>query len=117
MAIGTSINTAISPSIPFSRRVINDIEEHERRVLDRYVEGTNTSPVQTLDEQEKEVTTSNTAQKARITPAKMQEEILQLESLETEDTSMKQVNPMQGKDSESLLLCCSNVVIKFKSLY
>ena len=37
-AVRTSINTSISPSIPFSRRVINDIEEHQRRVLDNYVE-------------------------------------------------------------------------------
>ena len=62
--MGTSINTAISPSIPFSRRVNNDIEEHQRRVLDSYVEGTNrgtnTSPVQTSDEQEEKVATSNT---------------------------------------------------------
>ena len=96
--MGTSINTAISPSIPFSTRVINDIEEHQRRVLNRYVEGTNrgtnTSPVQTSDEQEEEVITSNTGQKARITPVEMQEE--------TEDTSAKQVNPISGQDSESL---------------
>ena len=26
-ALGTSVNTAVSPPIPFSRRVINDIEE------------------------------------------------------------------------------------------
>ena len=49
VAMGTSINTSISPSITFSRRVINDIEEHQRRVLDDFVEGTNrgtnTSPV------------------------------------------------------------------------
>ena len=49
VAMGTSINTAISPPIPLSRRVINDIEEHQRRVLNSYVEGTNrgtnTSPV------------------------------------------------------------------------
>ena len=32
----------------------------------------------------------------------MQEETLQLESLETENTSIKQVNPMPGQDSESL---------------
>ena len=32
-AMQTSINTAISPSITFSRRVINDMEEHQRRVL------------------------------------------------------------------------------------
>ena len=104
--MGTSINRAISPSIPFSRRVINDIEEHQRRVLDIYVEGTNrgtnTSPVQTLDEQGEEVTTSNTGQKDGITPAEMQEETLQTESLEMEDTSIKQVNPMPGQDSGSL---------------
>ena len=56
--MGTSINTAISPSIPLSRRVINDIEKHQRRVLDSYVEGMNrgmnTSPVQSSDEQEEE---------------------------------------------------------------
>ena len=100
----TSINTAISPSIPLSRRVINDTEEHQRRVLKSYVEGTNrwtnTSPVQTLDEQEEEVTTTNTGQKARITPAETQEETLQLESLEIEDTSIKQANPTPGQDSE-----------------
>ena len=104
--MGTSINTAISPPIPISRRVINDIEEHQRRVLDSYVEGTNrgtnTSPVQTSNEQEEEVTTSNTGQRARITPAEMQEETLQPESLETEDTGMKQVDPSQSQDSESL---------------
>ena len=91
--MGTSINTTISPSIPLSRRVIYDIEEHQRRVLESYVEGTNrgtnTSPVQTLDEQEEEVTTTNTGQKARIAQAEMQEETLQPESLETENTSMK----------------------------
>ena len=90
--------------MPFSRRVINDIEEHQRRVLDDSVEGreTNTFPVQNSDEQEEEVVISNTAQKARITPAETQEETLQLESLETEDTSIKQVNPMHDPDSKSL---------------
>ena len=55
-----------------------------------------------MDEQEEEVTTTNTGQKARITQTETQEETLQLESLETDDTGMKQVNPMQGQDSESL---------------
>ena len=32
----------------------------------------------------------------------MQEETLQLKSLETEDTGIKQVNPMQDQDSKSL---------------
>ena len=53
--MGTSINTSISPSIPFSRRVINDIEEHKRRVLNDSVEGTNTSPIPDPEEQEEEV--------------------------------------------------------------
>ena len=62
----------------------------------------NTSPVQTSDEQEEEITTTKTGQKARITPAEMQEETLQPESLEIEDTGMKQVDPTPGQDSESL---------------
>ena len=33
-ALGTSVNTAVSPSIPFSRRVINDIEEQQRKALE-----------------------------------------------------------------------------------
>ena len=98
----TSINTAILPPIPLSRRVINDIEEHQRRVLDSYVEGMNrgmnTSPVQSSDEQEEEITTMTKGQKAAITQAETQEETLQLESLETKDTSMKQADPTQGQD-------------------
>ena len=33
-AIGSSPNTALSPSIPLARRIINEIEEHQRTVLD-----------------------------------------------------------------------------------
>ena len=102
--MGTSINTSISPSIPFSRRVINDIEEHQTRVLYNYGEGanrgTNTSPVPNPGEQEEEITIPNTGPQARITPAETQEETLQLESLEIEDTSIKQVSPMQNQDSK-----------------
>ena len=32
-AMGTSINTAVSPSIPFTRKVINDFEERQRKTL------------------------------------------------------------------------------------
>ena len=39
VAMGTTINTSISPSVPFSRRVINDIEECQRRTLDDSIEG------------------------------------------------------------------------------
>ena len=101
----TSIYTSISPSLPFSRRVINDIEEHLKRVLDDSVEGTNrgtnTSPVPNPSEQEEEVIIPNTGPQARITPAETQE-TLQLESLDTEDMGINQVNPMHDQDSESL---------------
>ena len=106
VAKGTSINTAISHPIPLSRRVINDKEKHQRRVLDSYVEGMNrgmnTSPVQTLDEQEEEITNMTTGQKATITLAKTPEETLQPESSETEDTGMKQADPTQGQDPASV---------------
>ena len=94
--MGTSINTSVSPSIPFSRRVINDIEEHQRRALNDTVEGTNrgtnTFPVPAPEEQEEEVITPNTGLQAGIIPAETQEETLQPESLETQDTGIKQVN-------------------------
>ena len=68
-AMGTTINTSISPSIPFSRRVINDIEKCQRRALDDSVEGTtrgtNTSPVPGPEEQEDIVISYNP--KYRIT--------------------------------------------------
>ena len=105
-AMGTSLNTAISPSIPLSRRVINDIEEHERRVLDSYVDsinrGTNTSPVQSLDEQQEETKTTSRGQKPVVTQADLQEETLQPESPETEDIGMKQAYPtyVQAQDVE-----------------
>ena len=100
--MGTSINTSVSPSIPFSRRVINDIEEHQRRALNDSVEGTNTSPVPSPEEKEKEVVTPNTGLQARIIPAETQEETLQPESSETQDTSIKQVHTIQDQDSKPL---------------
>ena len=105
-AIGTSINTSVSPSIPFSRRVINDIEEHQRRALNDSIEGatrgTNTSPVPGSGEQEEEVITPNTGLQARIIPTETQEETLQLEYLETQDTGIKQVHTIQDRYSEPL---------------
>ena len=104
--MGTSLNTAISPSIPLSRRVINNIEEHEKRVLDSYVEGTNrgmnTSPVQSSDEQQEETTTTSKGQKSVVTQGDLPEETLQPESPETEDTGMKQADPtyVQAQDVE-----------------
>ena len=61
-AMGLSPNTALSPSIPLTRRVINKIEEHQRTVLDSYAEGMdrgmNTSPVLSSDEQQVEIKTT-----------------------------------------------------------
>ena len=102
--MGTTVNTSVSPSIPFSRRAINDIEECQRSVLDDSVEGTtrgtNTSPVPGPEQQEVEVI--NTGLQARIIPAETQEETLQLESLETQDTCIKQVHTIQDQDSKPL---------------
>ena len=44
----------------------------------------------------------STGPQARITPAETQEETLQVESLEIQDTSIKQVNSMEDQDSKSL---------------
>ena len=100
--MGTSINTAILPPIPLSRRVINDTEEHQRRVLDSYVEGINrgmnTSPVQSLDKQQEEITTTSKGKKPVITQADLQEETLQQESPEAEDTGMKQADSTYDQD-------------------
>ena len=96
IAMGTSLNTSVSPLIPFSRRVINSIEEHQRKALADSVEGTargtNTSPFPDLEEQEEEVITPNTNLQATTPQADTQEEMLQLESLETEDTRVKQIH-------------------------
>ena len=71
--MGSSPNTAILPSIPLSRRVISDTEEHLRQVLDNYAEGkdkgTNTSPVQSSDEQQDETKTTSKGQKPVVTQA------------------------------------------------
>ena len=57
--MGSSPNTALSPSIPLTRRVINEIEEHQRTVLNSYAEGMdremNMSLVLSLDEQQFEI--------------------------------------------------------------
>ena len=106
--MGSSPNTAILPSIPLSRRVISDTEEHLRQVLDNYAEGkdkgTNTSPVQSSDEQQDETKTTSKGQKPVVTQAEWQEETLQLESPETEDTSIKQADPtnIQAQDIEEM---------------
>ena len=90
-----SLNTSVSPPIPLSKRVINDIEEQQRKTLKDTVEDTvrwiNTSTTSDLEEQDQEVIGPNIKLQARITQADTQEETLQLESLEKEDTGIKQV--------------------------
>ena len=58
-SLGTSVSTVVSSPIPFSRRVINDIEQQQRKVLEDTVEGnirlTNTSPISDAEEQDEEV--------------------------------------------------------------
>ena len=102
--MGSSPKTAISSTIPLSKRGINDIEEHQRTVLNSYVEGMdrgmNTSPVLSLDGQQDEMKTTSKGQKPVVTQAELLENTLQLESPETEDTSMKQAEPtdVQAQD-------------------
>ena len=95
--MGSSPNTALSPSIPLTRGVINEIEEHQRTVFDSYAEGMdremNTSPVLSSDEQQVEIKTTSTGQKPVDIHTELQDNTLQLESPEMEDTSIKQVEP------------------------
>ena len=96
-ARGSSPNTALSPSIPLTRRVINEIEEHQRTVLDIYAKGMdremNTSPVLTLDEQQVEIKNTLTGPQPVDTHAEVQDNTFQPESPEMEDTSIQQVDP------------------------
>ena len=100
-ALGTSLNTTVSLPIPFFRRVISDIEEQQRKALKDTVEGTirstNTSPTSEPDEQDQEVSFQSVKPQAALTQAETQEETLQLESLETEDTSIKKVHTQKTK--------------------
>ena len=74
-AMGSSPNTALSPSIPLARRVINEIEEHQRTVLDSYAEGMdremNTLPVLSSDEQQVKIKTTSTGQQPVDTHAEL----------------------------------------------
>ena len=106
VAMGSSPNTALSPSIPLTRRVISEIKEHQRTVLDSYAEGmdreTNTSPVLSSDEQQVEIKTTSTGPQPVDTHAELQDNTLQPESPEMEDTSVQQVDPtnVQTQDDE-----------------
>ena len=93
-------------SIPLTRRVINNIEEHQWTVLDSYADGmdrgTNTSPVLSLDEQEVEIMTTSTGQQSVVTQAELQDNTLQPESPEIEETGVEQADPInvQTQDTE-----------------
>ena len=102
-ALETSANTAVSQPIPFSRRVINDIEEQQRKALKDTVEGnirlTNTLPISDTEEQDEEVIISSLNPQAAIMQADTQEETLQLESSEIEDTSIKKVDTQEDQNT------------------
>ena len=105
--MGSSPNTALSPSIPLTRRVINEIGEHQRTVLDSYAEGmdreTNTSPVLFSDKQQVKI--KNTLiglQPVDTHTHRSTDNTLQLESPEMEDTGIQQVDAtnVQNQDVE-----------------
>ena len=100
-ALGTSANMALSPLIPFSRRVINDIEEQQRKALKDTVKGTirstNTSPTSEVEEQEEGVITPSVNLQAGVTQPDIQEETLQQESSEIEDTGIKKVDTQEDQ--------------------
>ena len=102
-ALGTSVNTAVSPPIPFSRRVINDNEEQQRKALEDTVEGTirstNTLPTSEVEEQEEEVIIPSVNTQTGTTQADTQEETLQPESSEIEDTGIKKVDTQEDQNT------------------
>ena len=82
-ALGTSVNTEVSPPISFSKRVINDIEEQQRKALEDTMEGTirstNTSPTSEVEEQEEEVFTPSINSQVGTTQADTQEDTQSLQ--------------------------------------
>ena len=104
--MGSSPNTALSPSIPLARRVINEMEEHQRTVLDSYTEvmdrEMNTLPVLSLGKQQVKTKNTLTGPQPLDANAEVQDNTLQPESPEKEDTSIKQVDPVkvQNQDDE-----------------
>ena len=103
--MGSSPNTDLSPSIPLTRRVINEIEEHQRTFLDSYAEGMdremNTSVISS-DEQQIEIKNTSAGPQPVDTHAELQDYTLQPESPETEDIGIQQVDPtnVQTQDVE-----------------
>ena len=96
--MGSSPNTTLSPSIPLSRRVINEIEEHQRTFPDSYAEDmdreTNTSPVLSLDEQQVKIKNTLTGPQPVEMHAEVQDNTLQPESSEKEYTGIQRVDPI-----------------------
>ena len=94
-AMETSINTVVSLSIPFARKVTNDIEKQQRKTLENTVKGiirsTNTSPIPKEEGKEEELITPSSNLQGPTTQADTQEETLQLVSSKIEDTGTKQV--------------------------
>ena len=103
-ALGTSVNTAVTPPIPFSIQVINDIEQKQRRALEGTVEGeirsTNTSPILEVEEQAEEAIVQNVTSQTGTTQADTQEDTLQLESSEIEETGVKKVDTQRNQNTE-----------------
>ena len=101
-AMGTSINTVVSSSMPFTRKVTNDIEEQQRKTLTNTVEGivrsTNASPIPKEEGKEEKVITPSFHLQACTTQADTQEETLQPESSKIEDTSTKQVYALEDQN-------------------
>ena len=106
-AMGTGVNTAVSPLMPFSRRVINDIEEQQCKFFDGSVEGahrgTNTFPSLYLDDQNEEAAVQNMNSQAAILQENTPEETLQLKSLDMEDTNTKEVHTEADNQDQSIL--------------
>ena len=102
--MGTSINTSVFPEIPFSRRVIKDIETHQRMLFPDTVKGnnrgTNTSPIPgPTNQQDAKTFLTKTLSDEEI-PEQMQEDTLQLESVETVDTSSTDTDTVVNQDSK-----------------
>ena len=93
----------VFPPVPFSKRVINDIEEQQRKALKDTVEGnirlTNTSPISDAEEQEEEVIIPSLNPQAGIMQADTQEKTLQLESLEMENTGNIKVDTQEDQNT------------------
>ena len=80
-ALGTGSDLAMTSPIPFSRRVINDIEEQQRKALEVTVEGivrsTNISPISEVVEEVDDTPAPGVTPQQRVTHADTQEGTLQ----------------------------------------